>query len=75
MLKKMLMKKMLSAQLKNVPKEQQELFLMAFEKNPTLFENIAKDIHAKVKEGKDQKDAAMEVMQSYQSELTEAFKK
>ena len=75
MLKKMLMRKMLAAQLKNVPEEQKNLFLEAFEKNPTLFENIAKDIQVKVKGGKSQQDAAVEVMQSYQSELAEAFKK
>ena len=71
----MLMRKMLAAQLKNVPEEQKNLFLEAFEKNPTLFENIAKDIQVKVKGGKSQQDAAVEVMQSYQSELAEAFKK
>lgn len=70
----MLLRKMLKSQLKDVPQEQQEMLLRGFEKNPELFEKIAKETQAKMKEGKDQMSAAMEVMQKYQKELQEALK-
>ena len=60
---------MLKSQLKDVPEEQQEMLLRGFEKNPQLFENIAKETQAKMKEGKDQMTATMEVMQKHQDEL------
>ena len=50
MFKNFLMKAMLKSQMKNVPKEQQE-------------------IQEKVKNGKDQHSAAMEVMMKYKEEL------
>lgn len=74
MLKQMLMRKMLKAQMKGVPEEQQEKLLAAFEKNPKLFETIAKETQVKMKEGKDQQAAAMEVMMAHQAELMEALK-
>jgi hypothetical protein len=74
MLKQMLMRKMLESQLKGVPTEQREAFLRAFEKNPKLFEDMAKEIQTKMKEGKDKMAAANEVMMKYQKELTEALK-
>jgi signal transduction histidine kinase len=39
------------------------------EKNPQVFEDIAKKIEQKQKEGKDQMSAAMEVMRENQDEL------
>lgn len=71
MIKEFLMKKMLESQLKNVPPEQKELILKAVEKNPELFEKIAKETEAKVKEGKNQVYAALEVMKKYEKELKE----
>lgn len=69
MLKKFLMKKMLASQLKNVPAGQREQILAMVEKNPELFEKIAKEIKAEMKKGKDQMSAAMTVMPKYQKEL------
>ena len=37
--------------------------------NPELFQKIALEIQTKMKEGKDQMTASMEVMGKYQSEL------
>lgn len=71
MIKEFLMKKMLESQLKNVPPEQKELIMKAVEKNPELFEKIAKETEAKVKEGKNQVYAALEVMKKYEKELRE----
>ena len=65
---------MLKSQLKGVPEDQQDKLLGMIEKNPNLFMNIAKEVQAKMKEGKDQMAATMEVMKKYQSELKDAMK-
>ena len=61
---------MLSSQLKNVPKEQQEQLFAMISKNPDLFQNIAKEAQEKIKGGMDQTAAVMAVVQKYQSELS-----
>jgi hypothetical protein len=43
--------------------------LKAIEDNPVFFENIAKRIEQRIKEGIDQMSAAMEVMRENQDEL------
>ena len=63
------MKKMLKSQLKGVPEAEQEKLLGMIEKNPELFQRIAQEAQAKMKEGKDQMNAMMEVMQNHQEEL------
>lgn len=67
MFKNFLLKKMLRMQ--GVPPEQIDMFLKMMEKNPALFETIAKEIKAKVDEGMDQNSAGLEVMKKYESEL------
>lgn len=74
MLKEFLLRKMLKSQLKGVPADQQEKLFKAFEANPKLFETIAKEVQAKVKEGKNQQAATLEVAQKYRKELSQAFK-
>ena len=74
MFKRFLLKKMLASQLKGVPQAEQEKLLDAFEKNPGLFEKIAKETQEKVKQGKNQQAAMMEVAAKYRKELAEAFK-
>jgi len=69
MLKNMLMKKMLKSKMKDVPEEQQDMILGAIEKNPEFFQKVGLEIQAKMKEGKDQMTATMEVMQAHQDEL------
>jgi hypothetical protein len=64
-----LMKKLIKHKMKDVPADQQELIMAMVEKNPELFKKIAEEIQQKMKEGKDQMVATMEVMQSHQSEL------
>ena len=65
----MLMKKMLKSQMKGVPEAEIDRILEIVEKNPELFQKIGLEVQAKMKEGKDQMTATMEVMQKYQSEL------
>lgn len=55
--------------MKGVPQEQQDKIIEAIEKNPQFFEDVAKKIQQKMKEGKDQTSAAMEVMRENQDEL------
>jgi ElaB/YqjD/DUF883 family membrane-anchored ribosome-binding protein len=69
MLKNFLMKKMLKSQLKNVPEEEQEKILKLVENNPELFQMIAQEAQQKIKEGKDQMSAMMEVMRDHQEKL------
>lgn len=69
MIKEFLMKKMLARQLKGVPEAQRAQIMAMVEKDPKLFEQIAKEIKAEMKTGKDQTAAAMIVMPKYQKEL------
>jgi len=67
MFKNFLLKKMLRTQ--GVPEAQIDMVITMMEKDPELFKKIAEEIQAKIKEGKDQQSASMEVMQKYQEEL------
>ncbi|MCE9644249.1 hypothetical protein K8Q93_03345 [Candidatus Parcubacteria bacterium] len=74
MFKNFLMKQLLKSKMKDVPEEQQEKMFAAIEKNPELFAKMGEKIQEKVKGGKDQMAAAMEVAQEFQKELAEALK-
>ena len=69
MLKEFLMRKMLKSQLKDVPEHEQEKIIKLVSENPALFQKIALEIQAKMKAGKDQMSASLEVMQNYKDEL------
>ncbi len=60
---------------KNLPKDQQEMLQHAVEKDPKLFEKIAKEIDVLKKQGKPEMYASLDVMKKYQKELQELFKK
>lgn len=64
------MKKLLESQLKNVPADQRELIMTMMEKDPALFEKIAKELQAEMKtNGNNQMAAAMKVLPKYQTEI------
>jgi len=67
--KNMMVKQMVKSQMKGIPLEQQDKIISAIEKNPQFFEDVAKKIEQKMKEGRDQTSAAMEVMRENQDEL------
>jgi hypothetical protein len=69
MLKGFLMKQLLKSKMKDVPQEQQDKIFNMIEKNPGLFEKIAKEAQEKMKGGKDQMTAMMEVMKANEDEL------
>lgn len=64
------MKKVLESQLKNVPEDQKTMILTMVEKDPALFEKIAKELQAEMKNnGNNQMAAAMKVLPKYQKEI------
>lgn len=67
--KNFLMKKLLKSKMKDIPEAEQEKILNAIEKNPDFFQNIATEVQTKMKEGKDQMTATMEVMKKHQEDL------
>jgi len=67
--KNFVMKQAMKSQMKGVPQEQQDMMMSAIEKNPQFFEDIAKEIEQKIKEGKSKTAASMEVMRKHQDEL------
>jgi hypothetical protein len=67
--KNLVMKQALKRQMKGVPEDMQNKLLSAMEKDPAFFERIAKDIKQKVKEGKTENEASMEVMRMNQDAL------
>lgn len=70
-----LMKQMLKKQMKGVPEAEQQKVFEAIEKNPDFFMNIAKEIEEKMKTGKSQMDASIEVMRTHESKLREIMGK
>lgn len=67
--KNFIMKTAIKSQMKGVPEAQQKMMMDAVEKDPEFFENIAKEIEQKIKEGKSQTAASMEVMRKHQDQL------
>lgn len=74
MIKEFLLKQAVKHGTKNLPKDQQEMLAKAVEKDPKLFEKIAKEIDALKKQGKPEMYAALDVMKKYQKELQSLFK-
>jgi mRNA-degrading endonuclease RelE of RelBE toxin-antitoxin system len=73
-MKDFLIKKAAERQLKNMPKDQQEMIKKLLENNPDLFVKMSKEMEQKVKkEGKNEMLAMMEVSKKYQKELREAL--
>jgi hypothetical protein len=63
-------KKLLESQLKNVPADQRDMIMNMVEKDPSLFEKIAKELQAEMKiNGNNQMNAAMKVLPRYQKEI------
>lgn len=61
---------MVQSQMKNVPAEQQQMIMEMMEKDPSLFEKIAKEMQAELKtNGNNQMAAATKVLPKYQNEI------
>ncbi len=72
-IKDFFVKKLIASKLKDVPEAQREQIIALVTENPELFEKIGKEIQQKVKEGKSEMAASMEVMRKYQSEMQKAM--
>jgi PleD family two-component response regulator len=69
-MKSFAMRKVLESQMKNVPEDQKEMILTMIEKDPKLFEKIAKEMQAELKSnGNNQMAAASKVLPKYQKEI------
>ncbi len=68
-IKDFLLRKMIKSKLKDVPEAEQEKLITMVEKNPELFQKIAMEAQEKMKGGKDQMAAMMEVMKKYEDDL------
>ncbi len=67
--KNLMLKQALKTQAKDMPPEQKDKLMAAFEKDPAFFENIEKQIKMRMKQGKGQFEASMEVMKENQDKL------
>lgn len=73
-IKNFAVKKLIQSQLKNVPEDQRQLIMEMVEKDPKLFEKIAKEMQEELKRnGNNQMAAAMKVLPKYQAELQKSM--
>jgi hypothetical protein len=73
-MKQFAMKKVLQSQMKNVPEDQQKMIMEMIEKDPALFEKIAKEMQAEMKtNGNNQQAAMMKVLPKYQQQIMAAM--
>ena len=64
------MKKILDSQMKDVPEDKKQMIMEMMEKDPKLFEKIAKEMQAELKSnGNNQMAAATKVLPKYQKEI------
>jgi len=61
--------------MKGVPEAEQEKLIALVSDNPEFFQTLALEIQTKMKGGKDQTVAAMEVLAAHKSEIEELTKK
>ncbi len=69
------MKQMIKRQVKDMPKDQQEMIMTLVDQNPELLKTISVEIQAKIKKGIDQQSAMMQVMMDHKEELQRALMK
>lgn len=73
-IKNFAVKKLVESQMKNVPADQREMIMTMLEKDPALFEKVAKEMQAELKaNGDNQMKAAMKVLPKYQKEIMAAM--
>ena len=75
MIKEFLLKQVIKRQLKGVPEAEIDRIIGLVEKNPELFKKICDEIKAKVKAGRSEQAASMEVMRAHQGELQKVLQK
>ena len=69
-IKNFALKKVLDSQMKDVPEDQKRMVMEMLEKDPGLFEKVAKEIQAELKKnGNNQMAAATKILPKYQKEI------
>lgn len=69
-MKNFAMKKILQSQMKDAPEDQKQMIMEMLDKDPVLFEKIAKEMQAELKtNGNNQMAAASKVLPKYQKEI------
>jgi hypothetical protein len=69
-MKNFAMRKVLESQMKDAPADQKQMIMEMLEKDPQLFEKIAKEMQAELKSnGNNQMAAAAKILPKYQQEL------
>jgi len=69
-IKQAAIKKLVRAQMKGVPEDQQQMIMELVEKKPELFQKMAKEMQAELKaNGNNQLAAAQKVLPKYQQEI------
>jgi len=63
------LKQLMKSKMKDVPASEQEKIFALLDKNPDFFKKIAEEVQVKVKNGKGQQEAVMEVLTSHREEL------
>ena len=75
MFKEFLLKQMIKRQLKGMPEGEIDRIVELVGKHPEIFKKIGDQIKAKVKSGRSEQAATMEVMRAHQSELQKILQK
>jgi hypothetical protein len=68
-IKNFFLKQLLKSKMKDVPASEQEKIFAMLEKNPEFFTKVAEEVQTKIKSGKDQQSAVMEVLTAHKDEL------
>lgn len=63
----------MAKQMQGVSQDEQDKMMKLVQSNPELFQKIAVEVQEKMKQGKDQMAATMEVAQKYQDQLKNAM--
>ena len=69
MFKEFLLKQMMKKQLKGMPEAEIDRIVGIVAKNPDFFKKIGEEIEKKIKSGRSQTAATMEVMRAHQAEI------
>lgn len=72
-IKQFLIKQVAKWKTRNMSEEDQKIFMNIIEKNPDLFEKIAKETEELKKTGKPELYANFEIIKKYQTQLQEVF--
>jgi ABC-type glutathione transport system ATPase component len=61
--------KLIRAKMKNLPKQQQDMFIKLISENPELFKKIGDEVKVLTKSGTSEMTATMQIMRKYQAEI------